>query len=567
MLMSNFMNAVNKYRRAHWLANHHLRPLAKIYEMWIYLIHNCFVPATCEIGEGTTFGYKGIGVVIHSRARIGKNCVIGQNVTIGGRSGHYDVPVIGDNCYIGAGATVLGPVTIGDNVTIGANAVMLKDAPSNTVWGGSCMFAESRDLQGFFDRFRGWRRCVASKCEFAREEAFVANVLFGSSVIIDLECPSGVAKKVAWQAAAFQAVTGDVAYCQFVHEGALVITRPDFEIVDRVELKSGALQRFDQYAKLGDWAVGHRVRFLYYRFDHYDSVTHAFFKRMKSSGSKVVMEFATYPYAAERSQRHRLLLERKKYLAYLMRKAHVVDEMLHIPRAKHVLDGLVTYMPHKAIWGISVTTIDNGVNPSAIPLARRPVENHDNPLTMLCVAHMSFWHGVDRLLRGMASYRASGSARPVRLLIAGPDTEELSSLRVLIGKLGLENSVEFLGPKSGQSLDCLFDTADIAVGSLGLHRIGLDQGSTLKVKEYCARGVPFIYSYREAQLTGNEPFALRLSADEDDIDMATIVDFYDHLGDGRALSRQMRSFAERHFSWESQMAVLVREYYGADCRG
>lgn len=135
MLMSNFMNAVNKYRRAHWLANHHLRPLAKIYEMWIYLIHNCFVPATCEIGEGTTFGYKGIGVVIHSRARIGKNCVIGQNVTIGGRSGHYDVPVIGDNCYIGAGATVLGPVTIGDNVTIGANAVMLKDAPSNTVWG------------------------------------------------------------------------------------------------------------------------------------------------------------------------------------------------------------------------------------------------------------------------------------------------------------------------------------------------------------------------------------------------------------------------------------------------
>ena len=85
---------------------------------------------------------------------------------------------------------------------------------------------------------------------------------------------------------------------------------------------------------------------------------------------------------------------------------------------------LSTYMPHKAIWGISVTTIDNGVNPSAIPLARRPVENHDNPLTMLCVAHMSFWHGVDRLLRGMASYRASGSARPVRLLIAA-DTETL----------------------------------------------------------------------------------------------------------------------------------------------
>lgn len=35
--MSSFMNAVNKYRRAHWLEQHHLKPLARLYEMWIYL--------------------------------------------------------------------------------------------------------------------------------------------------------------------------------------------------------------------------------------------------------------------------------------------------------------------------------------------------------------------------------------------------------------------------------------------------------------------------------------------------------------------------------------------------
>lgn len=114
---------------------HKLKPLAKLYEMWIYLVHNSFIPAQCEIGEGTSFGYKGIGVVIHKRAKIGKNCVIAQGVTIGGRSGHYEVPVIGDNCYIGAGAKVLGPAKIGNNVTIGANAVMMKDAPDETVWG------------------------------------------------------------------------------------------------------------------------------------------------------------------------------------------------------------------------------------------------------------------------------------------------------------------------------------------------------------------------------------------------------------------------------------------------
>lgn len=129
-------NAINKYRRANWLLRHGFKFLARLYEMRIYQAHNSFVPASCEIGDGTTFGYKGIGVVIHRRAVIGKNCVIAQGVTIGGRSGHYEVPMIGDNCYIGAGAKVLGPIVVGDNVTIGANAVLLKDAPPNTVWAG-----------------------------------------------------------------------------------------------------------------------------------------------------------------------------------------------------------------------------------------------------------------------------------------------------------------------------------------------------------------------------------------------------------------------------------------------
>lgn len=134
--MSNFLNAINKYRRAHWLYVHHLKPLAKLYEMWIYLIHNSFISSECEIGKGTILGYKGIGVVIHKRAVIGENCIIGQNVTIGGQSGHYQVPIIGNGCYIASGAKVIGPVTLGDNVVIGANAVMTKSAPSNTVWAG-----------------------------------------------------------------------------------------------------------------------------------------------------------------------------------------------------------------------------------------------------------------------------------------------------------------------------------------------------------------------------------------------------------------------------------------------
>lgn len=48
--MSNFMNAMNKYRRARWGYTHGLKPMAKAYEMLIYLVRNGFIPASCELG-------------------------------------------------------------------------------------------------------------------------------------------------------------------------------------------------------------------------------------------------------------------------------------------------------------------------------------------------------------------------------------------------------------------------------------------------------------------------------------------------------------------------------------
>lgn len=99
----------------------------------IRLCHNCAIYAETSIGSGTQFGYGGIGVVIHKRAVIGQNCMIGSNVTIGGRSQSQGVPVIGDDVYIATGAKVLGDITIGDNCVIGANAVVINDVPSHSV--------------------------------------------------------------------------------------------------------------------------------------------------------------------------------------------------------------------------------------------------------------------------------------------------------------------------------------------------------------------------------------------------------------------------------------------------
>ncbi len=75
------------------------------------------------------------GIVIHPEARIGPNCLLFQQVTIG--SGHRPgVPNIGGHVDVGAGAKVLGDVRIGDHAQIGANAVVVEDVPAGATVAG-----------------------------------------------------------------------------------------------------------------------------------------------------------------------------------------------------------------------------------------------------------------------------------------------------------------------------------------------------------------------------------------------------------------------------------------------
>ena len=81
-----------------------------------------------DIGAGL-FIQHGMATLV-SAERIGTNCWINQQVTIG-YSNRTDRPVIGNNVRISAGAKIIGKVTIGDNAIIGANTVVLSDVPPN----------------------------------------------------------------------------------------------------------------------------------------------------------------------------------------------------------------------------------------------------------------------------------------------------------------------------------------------------------------------------------------------------------------------------------------------------
>ena len=85
------------------------------------------IPVRTEIGGGLQMPHTN-GIVINVAAKIGCNCDIYQQVTIGEMKG--GCPVIGDHVFIGPGAKILGPIRIGDGARIGANALVISDVPA-----------------------------------------------------------------------------------------------------------------------------------------------------------------------------------------------------------------------------------------------------------------------------------------------------------------------------------------------------------------------------------------------------------------------------------------------------
>jgi glycosyltransferase involved in cell wall biosynthesis len=196
-------------------------------------------------------------------------------------------------------------------------------------------------------------------------------------------------------------------------------------------------------------------------------------------------------------------------------------------------------------------TIGNGITVNSVTM-RRHVPNRGEDLHLLCVANISRWHGLDRLIRGLGTYH--GPTR-VTLHIAG-DGSEVPSLKKIINQLDITDKVIFHGLTTGKDLDELFNTCHIAIGSLGMHRKGLTQTSELKAREYCARGIPYIISCADPDFPDDFPFIQRLLPDDSPVSIEKIIEFAQKVYKDPEHPQKMRAYAVEHLEWAVKMKIL-----------
>jgi glycosyltransferase involved in cell wall biosynthesis len=196
------------------------------------------------------------------------------------------------------------------------------------------------------------------------------------------------------------------------------------------------------------------------------------------------------------------------------------------------------------------TVVTNGIDVEAVPFTG--FKRYDGlELHLVFVAsHFQPWHGCDLLLAGLAHHHAE----TVVLHIVGEVDEEL---RLMANNIGDNNRVFLHGPLSGDSLDRVMSQATLAVGSLAIHRNGMRQACTLKVREYISRGIPFFYAYNDPDIPGDVVWALRFNGDEQPIEIPRIIAFARDVSNLSGISVEMRKYASLHLEWCSK----AREMY------
>ena len=110
-----------------------LRPLVAVLQKLAEIVTGISLPADCEIGEGLYIGHFG-GIVLCPEVRLGHNCSIAQNVTLGSAGSRRDsAPTIGNRVFIGAHSVLVGDITVGDDAMICAGSMVNRPVPARAV--------------------------------------------------------------------------------------------------------------------------------------------------------------------------------------------------------------------------------------------------------------------------------------------------------------------------------------------------------------------------------------------------------------------------------------------------
>ena len=209
-------------------------------------------------------------------------------------------------------------------------------------------------------------------------------------------------------------------------------------------------------------------------------------------------------------------------------------------------------LPLEKIWGVFAVPMNNCIDVQARPTSRLSPDNNpmyrNYPIRLISVSSFAPWHGTARLINSLSIYRHL----PIQVVFVGFGPEYQKSLDLSI-KLGLTSHIMFAKTQHGNQLDRIFDTVHIGVDSLSRSQTNHKVNQSLKSREYCSRGIPFIKAHSDP-IFDDQEFSYTVSSDDSCINLEHILEWYTKLCNQPTPG--IRNFALQNFCWTLEYSRL-----------
>jgi hypothetical protein len=148
------------------------------------------------------------------------------------------------------------------------------------------------------------------------------------------------------------------------------------------------------------------------------------------------------------------------------------------------------------------------------------------------------WQGVDRLLKSVLAYKGN---RKIKFNMVGNVPEEYLNF-VKIN--GLSDKIKFWGPLSQNEANKIIKKCHVAMSGLAIFRKGNKEACSLKIREYCSRGIPFILSLPDPDFADSLDFVRYIPNDNSLINFNVIFDLADSFKKDSNMSDRIIAYSK-----------------------
>lgn len=290
---------------------------------------------------------------------------------------------------------------------------------------------------------------------------------------------------------------------------------------------------------------GKHYEYCYIRFDLCTKSFIRLLKNIRKVCPVIQIEIPTYPYD-------------KEYSGKINKLRLAIDHRCAASLKKYINRIISFYpIPNDEFYGVPVKYVPNGFDFDEISIISADFVPDD--IHIAAVSSMRLWHGYERMIEGMHKYYSEGGTRNIILHIVG-DGREGSKYKNLVENYKLENRVVFHGAMHGKELDQLLENCTLGLDSLGRHRTGIDVLSSLKSREYGAKGIPFINSCDIDIVDDDFKYFLKVPANESPVDIKQVISFYDRCykdGSRISIAKEIRAYIEERSSMRTVMVDVL----------